>query len=263
MELIAQNLSCGYKNQPVLSPINLTIAQGEAVCLLGPNNVGKTTFFRSVMGIIPTLSGKVLLDDTDISTLTKRQVSKQVAYVPQSHMPGFSYSVIDMVVMGRNARVPYFGYPKDIDYEIAYESLARLSVEDLATRPYDQISDGQRQMVLIARGLAQKPKILLMDEPCASLDYANQIKVLKAIRNLSYEGLGICISTNNPNHAFLACDRCMLIKEDKSIVCGSCRQILTEENLLAAYGAKITIGHIVDYKDETYTTCTPVMERKH
>lgn len=259
MELSVNNASCGYGNTAVLENVSLSIKQGEIVCILGPNGIGKTTVFRSVLGFLKLIKGEITLDGISKSEISAREFSKCVGYVPQGHEPPFPYSVKDVVVMGRAAHLKRFESPGLSDYKIAYNVMEMLNISYLRNKTYTQISGGERQMVLITRALTQEPKLLVMDEPTANLDFGNQVHVLECISNLSSSGLGVLMTTHNPDHAFLCCDRVILLTKNREILEGTVDEIVTEENLKRAYGVDVKISSTRTDTGKVIRSCIPLL----
>ena len=179
MILELRGLSCGYGRRKVLSDVNLSVA-GENLCLLGPNGVGKTTLFRTILGAIEPMGGEVLVDGKSIVAQSRRQRARLMAYVPQAHTAPFPFHVIDVVLTGRTAHISLTSAPSRHDEEVARAALERMGIADLDDRPYTELSGGERQLVLIARALAQEPRVLIMDEPSSHLDFGNQARLLGA-----------------------------------------------------------------------------------
>jgi predicted ABC transporter, ATPase component len=259
MELTLKHVTCGYGTTPILKDVSLTLRQGEIVCILGPNGIGKTTIFRSVLGFLKLLEGEVLLDGVPRDRMRARDFAKCVGYVPQSHEPPFPYSVPDVVVMGRAAHLRPFEAPGLEEYRIVDQVLNMLEISYLREKTYTQISGGERQMVLIARALAQNSSLLVMDEPTANLDFGNQIHVLQSIKKLTASGLGVLMTTHNPDHAFLCCDRVILLTKDKQVLEGTVDEIVTEENLRKAYGVEVRITTTVTETGEKIRSCVPLL----
>ena len=259
MELTLKHVTCGYGTTPILKDVSLTLRQGEIVCILGPNGIGKTTVFRSVLGFLKLLEGDVLLDGVPRDRIRARDFAKCVGYVPQSHEPPFPYSVPDVVVMGRAAHLRPFEAPGLEEYRIVDQVLNMLEISYLREKTYTQISGGERQMVLIARALAQNSGLLVMDEPTANLDFGNQIHVLQSIKKLTASGLGVLMTTHNPDHAFLCCDRVILLTKDKQVLEGTVDEIVTEENLRKAYGVEVRITTTVTETGEKIRSCVPLL----
>jgi iron complex transport system ATP-binding protein len=257
MELRAQDLSIGYRNHLVGSNIALTLAPGEVLCLLGPNGAGKTTLFRTLLGLQRALGGTVLLDDRAIAAMRPVEIARHMAYVPQAHATEFSYTVLDVVLMGRTARLRPFASPGAADEKIARQKLAVLGIAELAEQDYTRISGGQRQLTLIARALAQEAPILVMDEPTASLDFGNQAMVLGRIRDLANEGYGIVLSTHDPDHALLVATRVAVIADGGLRAVGAPQDVVTAEMLSSIYRTTV----IVEDTPSGRRVCVPAWGR--
>ena len=188
MTFSLSHMTCGYHGRPVLSDVSFSVETGDILCILGPNGVGKTTLFKSMLGLLSPLSGTLTLDGEDISRWSNRKKAQYIGYIPQSHTPLFPYTVLQVVVMGRVSRLGLFASPGKGDYAAAEQALEALEILSLRDRIYTELSGGERQMVLIARAIAQQPQVLLMDEPTANLDYGNQARVLSQIRRLAPAG---------------------------------------------------------------------------
>ncbi|MBR5429245.1 MAG: ABC transporter ATP-binding protein [Firmicutes bacterium] len=260
MELTVKNAACGYDGKAIINNVSLCLRQGEIVCILGPNGIGKTTIFRSVLGFLKLIEGEILLDGRPRSELSQREFSQIVGYVPQVHEPPFPYSVPDVVVMGRSSHLKSFEAPGLREYRIADRVMEMLGISYLREKTYTQISGGERQMVLVARALAQNPKLLVMDEPTANLDFGNQIHVLECIKRLSGSGLGVLMTTHSPDHAFLCCDRVILLTKDKEILEGPVDEIVTEANLRRAYGVEVKIAETRTGEGKLIRSCVPVLD---
>ena len=191
MRLAARDLDIGYRHHVVGRGISLALEPREVLCLLGPNGAGKTTLFRTLLGLLAPLGGRVFIGDAALDRLRPIEIARRMAYVPQANVTEFSYRVLDVVLMGRTARLKTFATPGEADERIARAKLADLGIADLAEADFTRISGGQRQLALIARALAQEAPILVMDEPTASLDFGNQMMVLARIQALAAQGYGI------------------------------------------------------------------------
>jgi iron complex transport system ATP-binding protein len=257
MRLAANDLSIGYRNHLVGSDIALTLSPGEVLVLLGPNGAGKTTLFRTLLGLQRALGGSVLLDERPIAAMRPVEIARHMAYVPQAHATEFSYTVLDVVLMGRTARLGMFSSPGAKDEKIAREKLGVLGIADLADNDYTRISGGQRQLTLIARALAQETPILVMDEPTASLDFGNQAMVLGRIRDLAAEGYGIVLSTHDPDHALLVGTRVAVIAEGGLRAVGTPQDVVTAEMLSAIYRTQV----IVEDTPSGRRVCVPAWGR--
>jgi len=168
-----------------------------------------------------------------------RQRARLVAYVPQIHVATFAFSVETVVLMGRSAHGDLFARPTSHDRGVAATMLDRLGIAPLAQRPYTMISGGERQLVLLARALAQEPQFIVLDEPTANLDFGNQGKVMSEIRALAQSGHGVLFTTHDPNHALRAANRAYLLREGARIADGPVATVLNREQLEALYHATV------------------------
>ena len=258
MKLELLDVSCGYSTRTVLQNVSFPVNSGDFVCLLGPNGIGKTTLFKTILGLLPPLGGSVLLDGRDISTIGTTELAKLISYVPQAHNTPFAFQVLEVVLIGRTSHIGLFASPKAADYDIAWTMLERLGISHLAKKPFTEISGGERQLVFVARALAQQPKFLLMDEPTANLDFGNQIRVLDTVRSLTGQGLGILMTSHAPDHAFLCANHAALLLSDGSLRFGSVDEVLTEESLHAAYGVDVRLAEVTNNDGKTVKTCVPM-----
>jgi len=236
----ARGLAIGYGRTRIAGDLDLSVIAGSVTCLLGPNGVGKTTLFKTLLGLLPPLSGAVEMDGDDLSRLDRQTIARHIAYVPQAHIAEFPYSVIDLVVMGRTAHLGAFSSPRRMDYEAAMAALDQLGIAALAERDSTRISGGQRQLVLIARALAQRTRIIMMDEPTASLDFGNRIRVLDTIRALSRSGLAVVLSTHEPEHAFVLADQVAILGQDR-FATGPVEAVMTSQQLSHLYGIELKV----------------------
>ncbi|MFD6321188.1 ABC transporter ATP-binding protein [Methylorubrum thiocyanatum] len=257
MILEARDLAFGYGARAVGSGVSLTVGEGEALCLLGPNGGGKTTLFKTLLGLLRPLAGRVLLDGRDLSERPRREIAKRIAYVPQAHAAFFPFSVRDVVLMGRASRLSAFASPGPADRAAAERALATLGIGHLADRIYTEISGGERQLALIARALAGEPRLLVMDEPTASLDFGNQARVLTQVRRLSEAGIAVVLSTHDPGHAFLCADRVALLHGGRLAGLGPPAETVTPETLRRLYGVEVAVVPLPGQGGRA--VCTPVI----
>ena len=239
MTLAGRDLTIGYSDHVVGRDLNVALAQGEVLALLGPNGGGKTTLLKTLLGLLAPLAGEAAIEGRSLVSLSIRERARRIAYVPQLHTPTFAFTVEAVVLMGRTAHGSLFARPSAHDREVAWQSLVRFGIDQLAERPYTMISGGERQLVLLARALAQEPQFIVLDEPTASLDFGNQGKVMREIRALAASGLGVLFTTHDPNHALRAADRAYLLRGGERLAEGPVQQILTRERLEALYGAPV------------------------
>jgi iron complex transport system ATP-binding protein len=259
MRLEARSLGFGYRGHAVGRDVSLALDAGEVLCLLGPNGGGKTTLFKTLLGLIPTQAGQVFLGGEPLDALPRREVARRIGYVPQAHAGYFPFAVRDVVLMGRTAHLPPFASPSSPDRDAAETAIARLGIAHLADAEYTRISGGERQLALIARALAQAAPLLVMDEPTASLDFGNQVRVLDEIGRLASEGIGILLSTHDPDHVFLVGDRVALLHGGRLAATGTPDAVVTPERLRAAYGVEVAVSEVA-VKGRHRAVCLPVLE---
>ena len=236
MSLRVQNLSFSYGKRPVLEDVSFEVQAGELLAILGPNGVGKTTLFRCVMGLLKGYSGNILADGADLAALSPRARAHLVAAIPQAHPLSFRYSAFDMVLMGASHTLSPFAVPGEKERAAARAAMGRVKIDRLADRPFDQLSGGEQQLVFIARALCQQAKILLMDEPTASLDYGNRLHVLEVARELAREGYAVLLSTHDPQHALWFADRALALQQGRVLALGRPREVITAPLLETLYG---------------------------
>lgn len=241
MRLTIENLSFRYGGRGVLHEISFTAEEGELLAILGPNGVGKTTLFKCVMGLERPCGGRILADGTDLSALSPRARAHRVALIPQVHPLSFRYSVFDMVLMGTSHSLSPLALPGERERAAARGALERLGISSLADRPFDRLSGGEQQLVFVARALAQQAKVLLMDEPTASLDYGNRLRVLGAARDLARDGYTVLLSTHDPQHALWFADRALALREGRVLALGAPRAVVTEALLFQLYGRRLRL----------------------
>jgi iron complex transport system ATP-binding protein len=239
MTLTGRGLTIGYRDRVVGRALDVTLAQGEVLALLGPNGGGKTTLLKTLLGILLPQAGEVAIGGRALAALSMRQRARLIAYVPQLHTPTFAFTVETVVLMGRTAHGGLLGAPSAHDREVAASTLTRFGIAHLAARPYTMISGGERQLVLLARALAQEPQFVVLDEPTASLDFGNQGKVMREIRALAAAGHGVLFTTHDPNHALRAADRAYLLRAGERIAEGRVGEVLTRDQLEALYQAPV------------------------
>ena len=223
--VIFEGLGFSYgPGQAVLKAYRGEIERGKVLAILGPNGCGKTTLLKLLIGALTPQEGMI-------------RVEGRVAYVPQLFQVSFSYTVLDMVLMGRANRIGLFSTPSAEDEKAAITALDKLNLAGLAERPFDRLSGGQRQLVIFARALATEADILILDEPTSALDLKNQGIILEWIRRLSREeGLTVVFTTHHPHHAHAVADRTMLMLGGEESLCGPTGDVINEENLHRLYG---------------------------
>lgn len=259
MKLEMSHVDCGYGTRRVVRDFNASVQSGEIFCLLGPNGVGKTTLFKTILGFLPLMNGTICVDGKSLRNLPRHEHARILAYVPQAHVPPFAFTVFDVVLMGRTAYQGTFGSPGSKDKKIAGEAIERLGIQELADRSFTTLSGGERQMVLIARAVAQGSAFLMMDEPTSNLDFGNQVKVLHTVIRLATEGLGIIMTTHFPDHVFQCGGQVTMMQKQHKYASGPAAEVVTAENLFRTYGIPVAIVDSV-YNGKTERFCRPVLQ---
>ena len=219
---------------PLFSGLSMRVPRGGFCAVLGPNGTGKTTLMQCITGQYRLGGGEI-------------RRPGQVGYVPQTLDLLFDFSVIDIVIMGRLRKIPLLGAPRPSDWQAARAALDRVGMADFAERGFVSLSGGERQLVLLARALAGEPPLILLDEPMAALDIANQDLVLRVLLDLQAGGgPGIVMTTHDPQHAVLLADHVLLLHGDGASSFGTATEMLTEQRLSALYGVPI-VRHIAPH----------------
>jgi len=239
MTLAGHDLTIGYSDHVVGRALDVALEQGEVLALLGPNGGGKTTLLKTLLGILAPQAGEVTIGGRSLAHISIGERARLIAYVPQAHVPTFAFTVETVVLMGRTAHGNLFSRPSAHDRMVAARVLEQFGIAQLAPRPYTMISGGERQLVLLARALAQEPQFIVLDEPTASLDFGNQGKVMREIRALAGAGHGVLFTTHDPNHALRAADRAYLLRAGERIAEGTVGAVLTRERLEDLYRAPV------------------------
>lgn len=223
-----EDLSFAYEpGKWVLRGYSGLLERGKVFAVLGPNGCGKTTLLKLLIGVLHPQEGII------------RSLGR-TAFVPQLFHVSFSYTVFDMVLMGRARRVGLFSTPSAVDERAALSALERLKLADLAERPFDELSGGQRQLVIFARALATEADTLILDEPTGSLDLKNQELILQWISRLAHrEGLTVVFTTHHPHHANAVADTTLLMLGEHEFLSGATAQVMTEEYLRILYGVDL------------------------
>lgn len=242
----------------VFKDISFSVKPGDVLCILGPNGSGKTTLIRCLCNLLQLHSGSVSIEDRDIRDLSERDLARYVSYIPQIHNPTFSYSALDVVLMGRTPYLNPFSSPSKKDIEIAKNAINSVGINHLMSRLYTEISGGERQLVLFARALAQQPKILLLDEPTSHLDFGNQVHILKIIKKLADTGLSIVMTSHFPDHAFVVSKNVAIMKDGRFIDIGDPDDVITETNLKKIYGIDVKIAYIPNGENNGTKVCVPL-----
>jgi len=255
------NADLGYrKEQPLLQGINLTLPMQGICTVLGQNGTGKTTLFRSLLGLLRPLSGTITLDQYPLHLIAQQELAKLIAYVPQAHTTPFPYRVEEVVMFGRTTHMGFFGNPGRKDREAVDQILDMLELTRLRDRIYTELSGGERQMVIIARALAQEARLLILDEPTSSLDYGNQVRLLKTIAKLARNGTGILMATHQPDHAMLLQANVLLLRKGTFMYYDQPDAALQPEILTSVYGAGIDVIDVSQKGKPSARICRPIID---
>lgn len=241
-----KNISFSYsKDSPLIfENISFSVEKGDILCVLGPNGTGKTTLIKTLNKIHEINDGEIIIHGKNIRKLSYSDISKYIGYIPQGHVPSFPFTVFDVVLMGRSPYISLTSSPKLRDRKIASDALKTLGIYHMKDKEYTNLSGGERQLVFLARVLAQEPDVLILDEPTNHLDFGNQIKLLEILEQLSQLGLAIIMSSHYPDHAFLSANKVAIMKDKTFLDFGSPDEVLTENNLKEAYGIDVELKEL-------------------
>lgn len=239
-----------------LNDIGFTLSRGDVTCILGPNGAGKTTLIRCLLGGLTPSSGSITVDGVPAGDLGPRQFAAKVAHVPQSTHSVFGHLVRDIVLMGRTAHLPMMRAPGPRDRDIAEAALDQLGIAHLADRQFATVSGGERQLCLLARALAQEAPVIIMDEPAASLDLGNQIRILGIVASLARKSYAILMTTHHPDHALLVGTQVLGLRDGRLFGAGPPWSLLSSTFLSELYGAPIRI-----LEEDGTRACVPVLSR--
>ncbi len=262
MQLEAQNLVFSYGGADVLQGVSFCVEAGERVAVLGPNGVGKSTLFRCLLGFLEPKQGSVRVAGRDVRTYSRRELSQQLAYIPQSYNPAFDHTVLESVMMGLSAQLGAFEQPGRDETQRAMNILRQLGIDQLAGRGCTRISGGERQLMLLGRALLQNARTLIMDEPTASLDYGNSFRVMQRIEALSNEGYSVVFSTHEPNQAYRYATKVLALKDGRVLAFGEPERVLTAELLQSLYGVCVAVTQAT-VGERSFPVCTPYYEEVH
>ena len=249
--LRAESVSFGYDGGFTLNDVSVTIPAGSLTGLLGPNGCGKTTLLKLLSGVLRPRTGRVMLGDRALTSMTRRELARHVASVPQETHPAFDYSVMEMVLMGRHPHLSAFQLEGPADFGIAREALEATGTGHLADRNYMTLSGGEKQRVVIASALAQSTEVLLLDEPTASLDLGYQLDVASLLARLNREHtVTMVLATHDLNLAASLCERLVVMRGGRILTAGPTREVLTGDTVRQLYDVEADVqfheaaGHV-------------------
>jgi iron complex transport system ATP-binding protein len=238
--LAVKGLVCGYGEKMIINGISFEIKIGEFVGIVGPNGCGKTTMLRAIAGLIAKKNGEIEIYGRNIDQLSRRELAREIAFVPQLMEPVEGFSVIDMVLLGRTPYLGRFEFESDDDYQVAKWAIGELKMEPLMEKEVSELSGGEFQRAVIARALAQEPKLMLLDEPISHLDIRQQINILKLLRKIRAQRT-IVSTFHDLNMAARFCQKLILMKKGEVVAAGWPDEVLTKENIWKAYRVKAEV----------------------
>ncbi|GAF35502.1 ABC transporter ATP-binding protein [Lentilactobacillus farraginis] len=243
--LTASRIAFHYPNQANLfTNLSLTINSGEIFTLLGPNGAGKTTLLKCLSGELIVNTGHIHLRGTDLTKIPGKKRARLLAYVPQITTITSPLSVLDFVVTGRTPFINFVNVPGKSDYQLAHNCLQELGLASLESKQMTALSGGQQQMIMIAKALLQKPKLIVLDEPTSALDFGRQRQVLRLLKKLANRHYAILLTTHNPNHALILNQKVGLFSNAGRLKIGTTADIITESHLATLYNAPLKITYV-------------------
>jgi iron complex transport system ATP-binding protein len=239
-----QNVQVAYHGRAALRELSLTIAEGGVTALLGPNGSGKTTLLKLLLGLLAPASGTVRFRGRDLARISRRDLARHVAYLPQNHRPVFPYTVEEVAMLGHLPRRGLLAPFTREDRQQGQACLDALGLSALAKRPYTEISGGERQLTLLARAMVQGAAVHILDEPESALDFGNQQRLLGRLAALAGEGRTCIFSTHMPDHALAVADRVVLLTAGTILAAGETASVITAEHLAALYAIPVRLAHV-------------------
>jgi iron complex transport system ATP-binding protein len=239
----ASNLTAGYGERAVLHGVSIEVHAGELLAIVGPNGAGKSTLLKNLSGAVRPWSGTVELEGRPLGEYDRRAIARRLAMVAQENLVAFRFTVLEIVLMGRAPHLGAFHFETRHDLEIAHAALERFDLIELARRPIQELSGGERKRVFLARALAQDPHVALLDEPTAFLDLRHVAEIFARLRELRLErGLAVIATLHDLNAAALHADRVLLMKAGAVAGYGTPDEVFTAENLRAVYETEVHVG---------------------
>jgi iron complex transport system ATP-binding protein len=237
-----RELSFAYDGRPVLDRVTLRAEPGEVVGLLGPNGSGKSTLIKLLSGVLEPGSGSVLVGEMPIETLPRRELARRLAVVPQEPTFAFSFTALEIVLMGRHPHLAGLSFESAADVELASAALQRCAADELAEREIHELSAGERQRVVFARALAQQPRVLLLDEPASFLDIRHQVEIYDIVRELAVERrCSVLTVMHDLNLAAEYCDRIYLLRDGRVEADGPTAEVFTYANLTRVFDTDVWV----------------------
>jgi iron complex transport system ATP-binding protein len=224
--------------------VTFSVGPGDVFCLLGPNGTGKSTLLKCLNNVLHGWKGEVLLDGQRIPDMGSSATARLIGYVPQNQVSTFPFLVRDIVVMGRAPHINVFSSPSSRDISIALRAMETVGILSISDRPCTTLSGGEWQLTLIARALAQEPRVMVLDEPTSHLDMGNQMKILGVVKKLAQEGLAVIMASHFPDHAFMAATDVAILKYGRMILKGRPDAVLTDSSMRETYGVDVKVLYV-------------------
>ncbi len=258
MNIDIERLCFSYKEgKEVLSETSFSLSNADMTVLLGRNGAGKSTLFKIFLKMLSPKEGRIAIDGKELSSFGSRELSRVFSYIPQSSYMEFPYTVMDTLLMAKASTLSLFSAPKKENEDEAVEILKSFGIGHLAFRIMDNLSGGEKQLVLIARALLQNSAFIILDEPTSNLDYGNQLMVLEKLKELNRNGVGIIYSTHNPELALTYSSKILTLNRGKIATYSSPDKLVEESKLEELYGRKLYIRKVFTGENERYV-CAPM-----
>lgn len=259
MILEVKNGCFGYPGQKeLLGNINIQLKEGHILAVLGPNGIGKTTLLKCMIGLLPWTSGASYLNGKNIRELKEKEIWNHISYIPQTHGFSFSYTGLEMVMMGRSSHLGLFEQPGIRELEMAEAVMEKIGIPHLAEKDCNRMSGGELQMVLIARALINEPKLIILDEPETGLDFHNQILVLNMIEKLAHEEkIAAIMNTHYPTNAMRIADEALMMNRKGDRFYGKASEVLNEKTISKSFDVRVIVNEIL-YQDRMIRNIIPV-----
>lgn len=254
MSLKVEHLDFYFGKRQILKDISFEARRGEFLSILGPNGVGKSTLFRCILNLLKPNAGSIEIGGRDVAQMTAQELARCIAYIPQYHSPTFNYSVLDMVLMGTASQLGALATPGKAQIEVAKNALERLNISHLAEHPYGFCSGGEKQLCLLARAIAQQATILVMDEPSASLDFGNRIRVMQTVRGLVKDGYAVVQTTHDPEQAFMYSDKILAMHDGQVLAWGTPQEVMQAGLMSTLYGIDVEVHSL---NSDKVRVCVP------
>jgi len=227
--------------QAVMEHFNLEIDEGTVTAILGPNGAGKTTLLYLALGWLKPKQGQIWLGERPLSSYTRREMGQRMGLVPQIEHISFEFSLLEYVLLGRAPYLPPLAMPGELDCQVASDALRRVGLSALAGRSVLSLSGGERQLVLVARALAQQPRLLLLDEPTSHLDLSNKHRLIQLLRELAAQGVTVVLTTHEPDVASALATHLVFMQKGRVLQAGRLEQVFTTEGLTRLYQQPIEV----------------------